>query len=200
MKPSTLPTRDRIVSAAAKLFYSEGIRAVSVDAVAEKAGVTKRTLYYHFASKDDLIAAYLDGRDQPNLVLFKRWFSETEGDVADKVRGVFYALAKSARHPRWRGCGFLRTSGELANMPGHPAMKIAAAHKKRVEDWLGSVFETAVLEPQARLLARQTILLLDGSFAVVLLHRDPSYMETAGEAAHSLIRNSVAVGPQLPLA
>ncbi len=193
MASSALPTRDRIVSAAAKLFYSEGIRAVSVDAVAEKAGVTKRTLYYHFASKDDLIAAYLDMRDHPNLALFKRWFSETEGDVADKVRGVFYNLAGSARHPRWKGCGFLRTSAELANMPGHPAMKIGVAHKRRVEDWLCGVFEVAGLEPQARTLARQTILLLDGSFAVVLLHRDPSYMETAGEAAHSLIRS---VSPQ----
>lgn len=188
MTTPTLPTRDRIVSAASTLFYSEGIRAVSVDAVAEKAGVTKRTLYYHFASKDDLIAAYLDRRDQPNLALFKRWFSETEGDVADKVRGVFLNLAISARHPRWKGCGFLRTSAELANMPGHPAMKVGAAHKRRVEDWLNEVLEAAGLGAQARMLARQTILLLDGCFAVVLLHRDPSYMETAGEAAHALIR------------
>jgi AcrR family transcriptional regulator len=67
MESTTETTRERIVSAAAKLFYGEGIRAVSVDAVAEKAGVTKRTLYYHFDSKDDLIAAYLEGRDQPNL-------------------------------------------------------------------------------------------------------------------------------------
>jgi AcrR family transcriptional regulator len=192
MAAPALSTRDRIVSAASKLFYSEGIRAVSVDAVAEKAGITKRTLYYHFASKDDLIAAYLDMRDQPNLALFKRWFSETEGDVADKVRGVFYALAKSARHPRWKGCGFLRTSAELANMPGHPAMKIGAAHKRRVEDWFNSVFEAAELGAQPRMLARQTILLLDGSFAVVLLHRDPSYMETAGDAAHALIRGCAA--------
>ena len=72
-------TRERILSAAAKLFYGEGIRAVSVDAVAAKAGVTKRTLYYHFTSKDDLVAAYLAARDQPNLTLFKRWFAETSG-------------------------------------------------------------------------------------------------------------------------
>src|ERR1700754_2882276 len=93
-------TRDRIISAASKLFYSEGIRAVSVDAVAEKAGLTKRTLYYHFRSKDDLIAAYLDARDQPNIALFKRWFSEAEGVLAAKVRAIFYNLAKAARHPK----------------------------------------------------------------------------------------------------
>ena len=59
-----VPTRERIISAANALFYNDGIRGVSVDAVAEKAGVTKRTLYYHFRSKDELVAAYLAGRDQ----------------------------------------------------------------------------------------------------------------------------------------
>jgi AcrR family transcriptional regulator len=186
MPRTATPTRERIVSAAIKLFYGEGIRSVSVDAVAAKAGVTKRTLYYHFNSKDDLVAAYLEARDQPNLALFKRWFAETEGGPAAKVQGIFSHLATSARHPKWKGCGFLRTSAELANMPGHPAMKIGAAHKKKLEDWLRVTFEAEGIG-NGSLLARQIVLLLDGSFAVVLLHRDPSYMETAGEAAFSLI-------------
>lgn len=183
-----LATRGRIVEAAGKLFYGEGIRAVSVDAVAEKAGVTKRTLYYHFRSKDDLIAAHLESRDQPNLALFKRWFAETDGGIADKVEGIFLNLARSARHPRWKGCGFLRTSVELVNLPGHPAMAIGRAHKKRVEDWLCATFEEAGAGTDARRLARQVVVLLDGSFAVVLLHRDPAYMEDAGKAAAGLVR------------
>src|ERR1700742_4253195 len=136
-------TRDRIVSAAARLFYSEGIRAVSVDAVAEKAGLTKRTLYYHFKSKDDLVAAYLAARDQPNLALFERWFIEAEGGLPAKVRAIFRRLARNAGHPKWKGCGFLRTSAELANLPGHPAIKIGAAHKKKFEAWLRATFEEA---------------------------------------------------------
>lgn len=182
----TLQTRDRIVTAAEKLFYAEGIKGVSVDAVAEKAGVTKRTLYYHFRSKDDLIAAYLSVRDQPNLALFKRWFDEAEGGTATKVQAIFSSLARNARHPKWKGCGFLRTSAELANMPGHPAIKIGAAHKKKFEEWLRATFEGGKIA-DAALLARQIVLLLDGSFAVVLLQRDPSYMESAGQAAFSLI-------------
>jgi AcrR family transcriptional regulator len=181
-------TRERILQAAGKLFYGEGIRAVSVDAVAEKAGLTKRTLYYHFRSKDDLIAAYLEIRDQPNLALFQRWFAEADGDVAARVEAIFRNLARSARQAKWKGCGFLRTSVELVNLPGHPAMVIGRAHKKRVEDWLCSVFEQANPPREARQLARQVILLLDGAFAVVLLHRDPSYMETAGAAAARLVR------------
>jgi AcrR family transcriptional regulator len=188
MSQTRLSTRERILQAAGKLFYGEGIRAVSVDAVAERAGLTKRTFYYHFRSKDDLIAAYLEIRDQPNLALFKRWFAEAHGDVATKVEAIFRNLARSARHAKWKGCGFLRTSVELINLPGHPAMVVGRAHKKRVEDWLCSVFEDAISPLEARQLARQVILLLDGAFAVVLLHRDPSYMETAGTAAAGLVR------------
>ena len=179
-------TRERIISAASKLFYDQGIRAVSVDAVAAKAGLTKRTLYYHFRSKDDLVAAYLAGRDQPNLALFQRWFAEAEGGVPDKVAAIFRNLARAAAHPKWKGCGFLRTSAELANLPGHPAIRIGRAHKKKFEGWLRDVFAAEEIA-SARELARQCLLLLDGSFAVVLLHRDPGYMETAGNAARSLV-------------
>ena len=190
MTRNSAPTRERIIVAASKLFYAEGIGRVSMDAVAEKAGVTKRTLYYHFRSKDDLVAAYLDGRDQPNLALFRRWFDETEGGLAEKVRGIFIHLAASARHPKWRGCGFLRTTAELAHMPGHPAIKAGAAHKKGFERWIHGVIEGEGIR-DALPLARQIMLLLDGSFAVTLLHRDPSYMETAGEAAFTLLRTAL---------
>ncbi len=188
-----MPTRERIIAAASKLFYSEGIGRVSMDAVAEKAGVTKRTLYYHFRSKDDLIAAYLHGRDQPNLALFQRWFEETDGEFADKVRGIFTNLAASARHPKWKGCGFLRTTAELAHMPGHPAIKVGAAHKKRFESWMCGMIEREGIR-DGMPIARQIMLLLDGSFAVTLLHRDPSYMETAGEAAFTLV--GIALRPK----
>ena len=72
-------------------------------------------------------------------------------------------------------------------------MKIGAAHKKKFEEWLRATFAAAGIA-QASQLSRQILLLLDGSFAVVLLHRDPSYMETAGEAAHTLI--SAALAPR----
>jgi len=191
MARSSDPTRDRIVTAASSLFYGEGIRAVSLDAVAAKAGLTKKTLYYHFRSKDDLVAAYLAARDQPNLALFRRWFDEADGGLPSKIEAIFRHLAQSARHPKWRGCGFLRTTAELANLPGHPAIRIGAAHKKKFEDWLRVTFEAEGIGHAAEL-ARQMLLLLDGAFAVVLLHRDPSYMETAGAAAHVLVATALA--------
>lgn len=186
MPRSSKGTRERIVEAANRLFYAEGIRAVSVDAVAELAGVTKKTLYYHFASKDELVAAYLASRDDPNLSLFARWFAAADGPPARKIEAVFLKLAAAARQPKWKGCGFLRTVHELANMPGHPAVRIAAAHKKKVERWLADVLRSARLSEPDRL-ARQISVLMDGGFAALLVHRDASYLEEAGKVASTLV-------------
>ncbi|MCB1382832.1 MAG: TetR/AcrR family transcriptional regulator [Notoacmeibacter sp.] len=178
--------RDRIVDSANALFYGEGIRAVSVDAIAEKAGLTKKTLYYHFKSKDELVAEYLASRDQPNLRLYETWFKAGGDSLADRTEAIFRAVARSARHPKWKGCGFLRTAAELANLPGHPAMTIGAAHKKRFEGWLAQRYQEGGLN-HAPALARQVVLLLDGAFSTMLVHRDPAYAEEAGRAAHALV-------------
>ncbi|MBA1143217.1 TetR/AcrR family transcriptional regulator [Mesorhizobium neociceri] len=193
MSEAPIPTRKRIVDAATKLFYAEGIGRVSVDAVAEKAGLTKRTLYYHFKSKDDLIAAYLDGRDQPNIRQMAGWFDAAEGDVERKVEAIFINLARVARHPKWKGCGFLRTAAELASMPGHPAVKAGSRHKKNFETWLASELSGhGVGEPQT--LAREIVLLMDGAFSIMLIHRNPDYVEAAGRAAATLVRARLVEG------
>jgi AcrR family transcriptional regulator len=181
-----IPARDRILKSAAHLFYLEGIRSVGVDRIAERAGVTKKTLYYHFASKDDLIAAYLTQRDPPNLAAFDRWLKASEGPLPDRIAAVFAGIETAARHPKWKGCGFLRSVAELANMPGHPARHVAAAHKKKVEGWLATLFrEGGLAAPEP--LARQIALLIEGAFSAMLVHRDASYAQTAGQAARTLV-------------
>ncbi|PYB70053.1 TetR/AcrR family transcriptional regulator [Rhizobium wuzhouense] len=186
-------TRDTIIDAANRLFYREGIRAVSVDAVAEAAGLTKRSLYYHFKSKDELIADYLRLRDHPNLQRYATWYAAAEGGVTERIGAIFDHLANEAGKPGWKGCGFLRTAAELVNQPGHPALKIGVDHKKRVEDWFAEILaENGVSEP-ARL-ARQVSLLIDGAFSQAMLYRDPSYFHEAGLAAQALVRSAVS-GP-----
>lgn len=183
-------TRDRILDAANNLFYSEGIRAVSVDSIAEKAGLTKRTLYYHFKSKDDLIAGYLASRDQPNLAAFADWYDSAEGTAADKTAAMFDRLAQNARHPKWKGCGFLRTVAELANMPGHPAVAVGAAHKKKFEAWLADRYTDAGASSPDDL-GRGIALLMEGAFSSMLTHRDPAYAEAAGRTAYILVKNNL---------
>ena len=191
MPPDQIPTRERIIAAATKLFYSEGIRATGVDAVAERAGVTKKTLYYHFQTKDELIAAYLASRDQPTLAYYERWFAETRGSTADKVRGLFSSFGKSADTPNWRGCGFLRTIAELASTPGHPAIKAGAAHKKKFEAWMADTLARDGVDDAGKI-AWQIVILLDGAATVMLIHRNAAYVETAGDVAAALVEQSSA--------
>lgn len=186
----TPSARERVLKAAAYLFYQEGIRAISVDTIAERAGVTKKTVYYHFASKDDLIAAYLTGRDQPNLAAFARWLREAEGSLPERIETVFTRIAEAARHPKWKGCGFLRTAAELAHLPGHPARKVGAAHKKKVEAWLADYFQSAGLD-MPDVLAKQIAVLIDGAFSAMLVHRDVNYALAAGQAARILVATAL---------
>lgn len=184
-------TRDRILAAAEGLFYGEGVRAVSMDRLAEAAGVTKKTLYYHFRSKDELTEAYLLARDQPNLRAFARWYDKAGGDAGERVAALFTGLARQAGKKTWRGCGFLRTAAELAAMPGHPAVRAGAAHKKRFEAWLADrMAEAGANDPAG--LARQLVLLMEGVFSTLLFHRDPAYAEAAGTAARALVAAAIA--------
>lgn len=187
MPKDTADTSDRIVAAAARLFYGRGIRSVSVDDVAAQAGVTKRTLYYHFRSKDDLIAAYLATRDAPTIVIVMGWMDAAKGTLADRLEAVFAQMARLGRQPKWRGCGFLRTAAELVDTPGHPALKAGAAHKKKLEAQFAERFAAAGLD-DAAMRARQVMLLFDGAFSAMLVHRDPAYAEAAGQAAMLLVR------------
>lgn len=190
MKKNKVNTKELIIDASNKLFYLNGIKGTSVDAIAEKAGITKRTFYYHFQSKDDLITQYLISRDQPNLHAFQQSFTQEKGEITDKIRAVFIGVSKVVSHPKWRGCGFQRTAGELANKPGHPAMKSASAHKKNIENWLVEEF-TAHKLINAEVTARQVVLLLEGALSIMLIHHDKSYMEEAGNAAVLLVTNDI---------
>ena len=174
-------TRQRIVDAARKLYYGHGIRSVSLDAIAARAGVTKKTFYYHFRSKDDVIAASIASRDQPNLDIVAGWLA-APGPLPERLAAVFRNIAPLAANPKWKGCGFLRTVAELAATPGHPAVKTGAAHKKKMEAVFADAFRAEGL-PQAEERARQVMVLFDGALSAMLVHRDPAYAEAAGRAA-----------------
>lgn len=179
-------TRAKILRAADKLFYGEGLHRVGVDLIAATAGITKRTLYYHFSSKDELMAAYLEAKDEPTLEMYRRWFEDQSGSCADRIAAMFRWVAQSAENPRWKGCNFARAAAELAGMPGHPALAVSSHHKRRFEGWLENMLRADHLA-EAALIARQLIVLLDGAIAHTLIHRDPAYAWAAGQAAVVLL-------------
>jgi AcrR family transcriptional regulator len=194
MQENRTATRNRIVAAAADLFYTEGIAHASMEALAGRAGVTKRTLYHHFRSKDDIVAAWLAVLDEAVRSRYERWFHAVPGRVETRLRHMFLSLAEHARDPRWKGCGFARAASELAGLPGHPGVRVAQAHRKGFEAWFArELAEDGVAEPERT--ARRLMLLLDGAIMQALLHHDPAYMEEAAETAVDLVRAQRVIAP-----
>ena len=118
---SRIDTRERILQAAYGLFYAKGFARVGVDSVAEKAGLTKHTLYYHFRSKDELLAAVLDHRGELALERIQRWAAGLKGDAETFVEALFRELSRWVSRPGWEGAGFTRVvdgARRFARSPG----------------------------------------------------------------------------------
>jgi AcrR family transcriptional regulator len=179
--PRSADTRSRILEAAYRGFYREGFVRVSMDAIADASGVTKRTLYQHYGSKDALLAAALESQRDQSLRLVLEWGAGVAGGPAELVRRVFDGMAAWADRPRWLGSGYSRISLELADMAGHPARQVARKHKETVELWLATEF-TRLGAPHPKRLATETVLLMEGSMLLALLHADLSYFGAARDA------------------
>lgn len=186
MPRSAETTRRRIIDAAYELFYRKGFARVGVDAVAAQAGVTKRTLYAHFRSKDQLLAAMLESHHGLALERIHRWSDRIAGNAEAMVRALFAELAAWASKPRWSSAGFTRLVVELADLPGHPARAIARRHKAAVESWLAGELARRRVRDAARC-ARQIVLLLEGCQVLMLVHGDRRYAEAAAQAAVRLV-------------
>ena len=174
------------MDAAYRLFYQRGFARVSMDDIAEVAGLTKRSVYYHFKSKDDLVAAVLEEQQERALAMFEAWDLGSASSPEAFLSNLFVQLRCWAETPRWRGSGYTRLTMELADLPGHPARKAAHKHKHAVEEWLGSKLASLGARNSKRL-ARETVLLTEGCVALMLIHNDPSYASAAAAAARKLV-------------
>ncbi len=186
MNPSAPSTKDRILQSAYSLFYREGFSRVSVDAIAERAKLTKRTVYYHFKSKDDIAAAALEDLHRHLMPQFQKWAGPDTARPVELVTNLFSELQAWADRDSWLGSGFSRIAAELADLPGHPARHTASAHKDAVERWLSQQLEKAGSKSPAQL-ARQIMVLVEGSMSLALIHGNTQYIQSAGNAAAHLV-------------
>ena len=189
MTDKPLDTKHRILTNAYDLFYRSGFARVSVDDIAEAANVTKRTIYYHYKSKDDLAAAVLENQHHQALRHIQSWGSSRARTPGGFLDHIFQELEKWAAQPGWLGSGFSRMTMELADRPGHPARKAARHHKLAVENWLCQEL-TRLKCRDSRLLSRQITMLLEGCLVLVLIYGDVSYVRCAQKAARALITGS----------
>lgn len=178
--PSTEDMQERILETADRLFYRQGIRAVGVDTIADEIGISKRTLYNYYPSKDALIAAYMSRR----LVTL-----EISGrPPLDQILGVFDGLERSVTSKRFRGCAFVNAVAELGE--GVPeAHKLAVTFKENRRLWFRELLSRLAVEDKDRL-ATQIAILLDGAIATALVRGDSAMISAAKEAAALLIEGS----------
>src|SRR5256714_11201599 len=181
--------KERILETADRLFYLQGIRAVGVDTIAAEIGISKRTLYNHFPSKDALIAAYLARRFvQPR---------PSDKPPVEQILSTFDSLERRFASKDFRGCPFVNAVAELGT-DDKSVKKTAIAFKESRRVWFRDLLrQLKVADPEA--LATQLTLLVDASIAQDLVREDPAMARAAKEAARVLLKNAgVDAGDQIP--
>lgn len=152
-----------LLQAAEDLFYREGVRAVGVDAVVERAGVNKMSLYRQFSSKDELVLAYLERKDEQFFGYVEASFAKWPGEPARQLQQYFDDLAVRASIDDYRGCPFVNVSVEFPDA-AHPARRFVARNKARLMARLTELATAAGADdPQA--LADGLGLMIEGVYA-----------------------------------
>lgn len=170
MRRSAAETREHVLSVTRDLFYWHGIRAVGVDKVASEAQVAPTTLYRLFASKDDLVAAYVEHADRD----YRAWFQQASASdggrgVAERILAVFDELIAQVQPERSRGCPFLMTLAEFPD-PQLPQHRNAVATKTWMRAQFGELAreyarDHDVADPEE--LADELSLVMEGVYASV---------------------------------
>jgi len=181
---------DRIRKTARELFYREGIRAVGVDEIVTRAGVTKPSLYRSFSSKDELAAAYLRDYDGEFWVRFEQSAAAHPDNPKAQILDYIAGLGQRAQRPDYRGCGL---SNAALEYPAHdnPARLVAEDHKQRLRVRLTEMAKgMGAKRPKA--LADGLLLLIEGIFVTGQLFGDRGPAMHAAEIAELMIDASRA--------
>src|SRR5215470_1428141 len=155
--------RERILAAVDELFYRDGVRAVGVDAVIEHAGVNKMSLYRNFASKDELITAYLEDRNRQYWFWWDKVMERHAGNPRRQLLSLFEELQARVTRKGYRGCAFVNIATELSD-PSHPARRVVTSNKRELKRRLCALAEAAGAR-SADALAGSLMLLVEGAYA-----------------------------------
>lgn len=176
---------ERILTTADELFYREGVRAVGIQRVIEEAGIAKASLYAHYASKDDLVAACMEKRAQSTRDAIDAVLAAAPADPRGKLLALFDFQYRAATDPNFHGCPVQKTTTEITE-PEHPARAVAARHRQ----WLFALFGSLVKEAKLTspdYVAGTLIVLFDGAMAATVADNDPIATRYARWAAEQII-------------
>jgi AcrR family transcriptional regulator len=185
----SLNLQERILQAAAELFYSQGIRATGVDAIVKAANTTKMSLYKYFSSKDDLILAFLRKRDED----FRVWFVAQVNNKADtpetRLLAIFDVIDEWMAIPEFRGCAFINAAAEFP-LEGNPVHQVSAEFYDKFRRYMTDLAkEFGSKSPEV--LALQLSLLIEGAIVSEQMKRHSGSAIRAKQAAVILINASL---------
>lgn len=161
--------RGEICQQAFVLFYSQGVRAVGVDMLVERAKIAKASFYRHFPSKEALIIAYLDQRHDAWMAWLTESVSKRAADPVQQLLAIFDSLEELFCDPEYRGCPVINAVSEMG--PDNPrVLESARANKARLSSYVEGLAAKAGLDQPATL-AEALVLVIDG--AMVTAQRQP---------------------------
>jgi len=182
---ATSDARQRILDTADRLFYAEGIRAVGIDRIIAESGAAKMTLYSHFRSKDDLILAVLQYREDEFMSWFAQAMERHSNAGASRLAALFAALKEWFETPAFRGCAFINASVEFADA-NHPAFLFARQHKARFHAFVSKLLKETLGKAAARL-APAIALLIEGAIVIAVIEGSSRPADVARDAALLLL-------------
>ncbi|WP_206996534.1 TetR/AcrR family transcriptional regulator [Trinickia mobilis] len=188
---SSPSARERLLDAAEALIYAGGIHATGVDAIVRESGTARKSFYTHFESKDALVAAALERRDERWMNWFMQAARKTGNTPRAQLLGMFEVLRKWFASEDFHGCAFLNAAGEIADA-ADPIRVVSRKHKARLLSFIRELFDeyAAAIGHDRRYaanLSRQWLILIDGAIGVALVSGEPGAARDARAAAERLI-------------
>ena len=181
---TTLGARERLLQAAAELTYTNGIDATGVDAIAKQAGVTKRTLYQHFRSKDELVAAALQALDQPTITGLRAAVDRRTSRGSRPIEALFTVLTRTFTDAAFRGCAFLNAGLEM-HADDHPVRPVIRSHTDARRNLVSDLVRAEGIHDEWA--AEAITLLIEGAFAAGAARRDLAVIKRAAHAAERVL-------------
>jgi AcrR family transcriptional regulator len=155
-------TAERVLSSASRLFYANGVRAVGVEWIVEDSGVAKTSLYRHFKTKDDLIAAFLEREDKDFWEQWEEAIKIADGPAQQELMSLLDWIGRRVSRDGYRGCPQINVAAEFAD-PEHPSRRIRRRHKAQMYERLKALAQRMKARHPDDL-ALQLALLIDGAF------------------------------------
>ena len=176
--------RERLLEAADRLFYEEGVCSVGIDRILKEADAARASLYSTYGSKDELVRAYLQRRSEAWQALVAEVLPQRWSTPRERIIGVFEMLSEWFAAPGYHGCPFINASAEIASAPAVEDVR------DRHRAWVRELFtelasQSGAGDPQAT--AAQLVLLYDGSMVGAQLDRSVEPGHAAQVAAAALV-------------